>query len=194
MNKMKVGIYVFDGVEVLDFAGPFEVFSRATLKGQNLFEVFTIGKTNTQINTYNNLKLIPEKSFSDALALDVLIVPGGSGIQEHELQDSITLDWIKAQSKKVPVIASVCTGALLLGACGLLNNKKATTHHENLEELKSICPSVELVKNTPFVDQGNVLSSAGIATGIDLSLHLVARLFGEAVAIATAEKIAYKKP
>ena len=189
----KVGIYVFDGVEVLDFAGPFEVFSRATLKGQNIFEVFTIGKTNTQINTYNNLKLIPEKSFSDALALDVLIVPGGSGIQEHELQDSITLDWIKAQSKKVPVIASVCTGALLLGACGLLNNKKATTHHENLEELKSICPSVELVKNTPFVDQGNVHSSAGIATGIDLSLHLVARLFGEAVAVATAEKIAYKK-
>ena len=190
----KVGIYVFDGVEVLDFAGPFEVFSRATLKGQNLFEVFTIGKTNAQINTYNNLKLIPDKSFSDALALDVLIVPGGSGIQEHELQDSNTLDWIKAQSKKVPVIASVCTGALLLGACGLLNNKKATTHHENLEELKSLCPSVELVKNTPFVDQGNVLSSAGIATGIDLSLHLVARLFGEAVAVATAEKIAYKKP
>ena len=194
MSKKKVGIYIFDGVEVLDFAGPFEVFSRAELKGEKLFDVFAIGKTKAQIKTYNQLTVVPEKSFSDTLDLDVLIIPGGDGIQENELHDSKTLSWIKEQRKQVPIVASVCTGALLLGACGFLDNKKATTHHKHLEELKTICPSVELVKNTPFVDQGNVLSSAGIATGIDLSLHLVARLFGEAVAVATAEKIAYKKP
>ena len=188
----KVGIYVFDGVEVLDFAGPFEVFSRANFNGEKLFNAFTIGKTREVITTYNNLKLIPEKSFSDNLNLDVLILPGGNGIQKHELQIPNTLEWIKAQSKQVPIVASVCTGALLLGAIGILDNKKATTHHEHLEELKSLSPSVELVENAPFVDQGNVLTSAGIATGIDLSLHIVSRLFGEAAAKQTAKTIAFK--
>ena len=188
----KVGIYVFDGVELLDFAGPFEVFSRANFNGEKLFNAFTIGKTREVITTYNNLKLIPEKSFSDNLNLDVLIIPGGNGIQKHELQNSNSLEWIKAQSKQVPIVASVCTGALLLGAIGILDNKKATTHHEHLEELKSLSPSVELVENAPFVDQGNVLTSAGIATGLDLSLHLVSRLFGEAAAEQTAKTIAFK--
>ena len=160
----KVGIYVFDGVEVLDFAGPFEVFSRAELKGKKLFDVFTIGKTKAQIKTYNQLTVVPEKSFSDTLDLDVLIIPGGDGIQENEIRDSKTLSWVKEQRKQVPIVASVCTGALLLGACGLLDNKKATTHHKHLEELKTICPKVHLVENTRFVDQGSVLTSAGIAT------------------------------
>ena len=151
----KVGIYVFDGVEVLDFAGPFEVFSRAIFNGEKLFNAFTIGKTSEVITTYNNLKIIPEKSFSENLNLDVLILPGGNGIQKHELQNSNTHEWIKAQSKQVPIVASVC----IIVAWARYFTTKATTHHEHLEELKSLSLSVELVENGPFVDQGNVLTS-----------------------------------
>jgi transcriptional regulator GlxA family with amidase domain len=190
-NKVKVGIFVFNEVEVLDFAGPFEVFSLTKNGDDKLFEVIIIGETNEPISARNGLKILPAAIFKDKVNLDILIIPGGYGAEEIEIKNKTVINWITAQQKKVKILASVCTGALLLAECGILNNKKATTHWMDIDRLEHDYPKIEVVRNKKFVDEGKIITSGGISAGINMSFHIVSRLFGSEIAKNTAKRMEY---
>ena len=190
-NRLKVGILVFNEVEVLDFAGPFEVFSLTKNGNDKLFEVITIGETGEIISARNGLKILPTAILKDKFNLDILIIPGGYGAEEIEIKNKIVIDWIIEQKKKVKILASVCTGALLLAECGILNNKKATTHWMDIDRLERDYPKIDVIRNKKFVDEGDILTSGGISAGINMSFHIVSRLFGVEIAKNTARKMEY---
>jgi transcriptional regulator GlxA family with amidase domain len=190
-EKLKVGIFVFNEVEVLDFAGPFEVFSIASDGADKLFEVVTIAENQEIISARNGLKIQPTATFSDELKFDILIIPGGYGAEEIEIKNKNVLDWINKQYSQVNILASVCTGALLLAECGILNDKNATTHYIDLNRLENDYPLVKVIRKVKFVDQGNLLTSAGISAGINMSFHIISRLFGLEIATQTAERMEY---
>jgi transcriptional regulator GlxA family with amidase domain len=190
-KRVKVGIFVFNEVEVLDFAGPFEVFSLTKNGDDKLFEVIVIGETHEPVTARNGLKILPAASFTEMPDLDILIIPGGYGAEEIEIKNRTAIKWIIEQQKKVKILASVCTGALLLAECGLLNNKKATTHWMDLDRLEHDYPNIEVVRNTKFVDEGDIITSGGISAGINMSFHVVSRLFGSDIAKITARRMEY---
>ena len=190
-NKVKVGIVLFNEVEVLDFAGPYEVFSLASKGKEKIFEVKTIGETGEIISARNGLKVLPDFNFKDNLILDILIIPGGYGAEEIEIRNPKMIEWIKLQQNKVEILASVCTGALLLAEAGVLDNKKATTHWMDLNRLEKEYPKVAVIRNVKFVDEGNTLTSGGISAGINMSFHIIKRLFGVEVAKDTAKRMEY---
>ena len=204
-TTLQVGIYLFDEVEVLDFAGPFEVFSTASrLVGRDggapPFEVHTIGPTTGPIHARAGLSVLPRYTLADHPPLDVLIVPGG--VVSHELKRPALADWLVVQSCKVKVLASVCTGAFLLEKAGLLNEREVITHWEDTDELRAVSRTsgslVQVlagqrwVEAKPWVHHGGIcrlFTSAGISAGIDLSLHLVAELASPELARRTARQM-----
>jgi transcriptional regulator GlxA family with amidase domain len=189
--KRHVAILIFPEVEVLDFAGPFEVFAVANeLTGFETFHTFTVAELPGSIRARNGLKVVPDFTLETAPPPDILVVPGGAGTRPL-LKKPTVLEWIRQRARKAEVVASVCTGSLVLAQAGLLNNLRATTHHENFAELAALAPNTDLVEDARFTDNGQVLTSAGISAGIDLSLHIVARLLGEAAATRTARYMEY---
>lgn len=190
-EKIKVGILLFDEVEVLDFAGPFEVFSLSSKNNVKLFEVITIGETGTLISARNGLKVLPMANFKDNIKLDILIIPGGYGAEELEIKNQITLNWIREQKSKVKILASVCTGAFLLAESGILDNKSATTHWMDIDRLEREYPKIRTIKNMKYVDEDNIITSGGISAGINMSFHIVNRLFGAEIAKSTAKRMEY---
>lgn len=190
-NKLKVGIFIFNDVEVLDFAGPFEVFSIASKENNQIFDVFTISENKEIILTKNNLQVQATYSFKDQFDVDILIIPGGSGAEKVEIYNLTVLNWIKQQSKTTQITASVCTGALLLAECGLLINKKATTHWMDLDRLENDYPQTEVIRNVKYVDQGDVITSGGISAGINMSFYLITKLFSIEAAKAIAKRMEY---
>ncbi len=200
MDRWNVGILIFDGVAVLDFAGPFEVLSRARLEPgvesrrsdeQALFDVFTVARTAEPVTATGGLVIVPRHSFADAPRIDLLLVPGGFGTRPL-LQDAETVDWIRATAAKARVTASVCTGALLLARAGLLDGRRATTHWGSFGLLASLGKDITIDREARFVDDG-VLTSAGVASGMDLALHVVESVFGREVADETAHYIEYRR-
>ena len=198
MQKRTVGIFVFDGVEVLDFAGPYEVFSRTRLvpgaaarrsEESAPFLVFTVARTRDLVRATGGLGVQPDHGFDDAPAIDVLVVPGGFGTRPL-LNDHETLEWIRARAAAASRLASVCTGSLLLAKAGLLAGKRATTHWNALDLLGSLDATLRVERDVRFVEDG-VITSAGVAAGIDMSFQLVARLCGAEVAEETARYIDY---
>ena len=191
MEKRQVGILLFDEVEVLDFAGPFEVFSLARDFNQEaLFQVHTITENGQMIRARNGLKVLPDYNFSNCPQLDILLVPGGYGAEEIEIYNESLLSWITEEAQQVEILASVCTGALLLAQAGFLKGKKATTHWMDLERLANF-PEVDVQKETKYVEDGKVITSGGISAGIDMSFYLVAKLYGVETALATAKRMEY---
>jgi transcriptional regulator GlxA family with amidase domain len=189
--KRHVAILIFEEVEILDFAGPFEVFSVANeLNGFGIFHTFTVAEVPGSIRARNGLKVVPDFTLESAPMPNILVVPGGAGTRPLLRKPSM-LEWIRQRARKAEIVASVCTGALVLAQAGLLHNLRATTHHENLAELATLAPNTDVVGDTRFVDNGQVLTAAGIAAGIDLSLHLVARLHGMETAQRTARYMEY---
>ncbi len=197
MDKLNVGILIFENVEVLDFAGPFEVFSRTRLaagpesrrsdEGAPL-NVFTVAKTAETVRATGGLQVVPEFSFADAPAIDLLVVPGGFGTRPL-LEDDETLDWIRRVAARTRHTTSVCTGSLLLARAGLLAGKRATTHwaaHDLLESLE-----VDVARDQRWVDEDHIITSAGVAAGIDMCFHVVETLYGKDVADETARYIEY---
>lgn len=191
-----VGIYLFDEMEVLDFAGPFEVFSTASRVKNKIdpdnskpLNVFTLADSIRTITARGGLKVTPQYDITNHPEINVLIIPGGIVSKEQQRQPVIA--WIKRVSAKTTITASVCTGAFLLAQAELLPGKNATTHWEDIEDLKKQFPDIQVQSNTRWVDTGQVVTSAGISAGIDMSLHLVARLEGKDLAIATARKMEY---
>jgi transcriptional regulator GlxA family with amidase domain len=191
-KQWKVGIFLFNEVEVLDFAGPFEVFSVTTLaNGQKPFIVHTISEQGDLISARNGLKVQPDFSFANSPELDLLIIPGGYGAEEIEIHNEAVISWIREHASNVEIVASVCTGAFLLAKAGLLDGLKATTHWMDIDRLESEFPAVSVQRNLKFVDEGAILTSGGISAGINLAFHLVARLCGNQVAMETAKRMEY---
>jgi transcriptional regulator GlxA family with amidase domain len=189
--RRTVAILLFDEVEVLDFAGPFEVFAVTDeLSDRQFFRVVTVAPEKRAIHARNGLSVNPDHTFADCPKPDILIVPGGFGTRAL-LKDQAVLDWIKSVNATAGIVASVCTGSLVLGRAGLLDGLKATTHHECFDLLREHAPRATVVETDRFLDNGRILTAAGISAGLDLSLHLVARLHGAAIAEKTARYMEY---
>ncbi|MDI1251430.1 MAG: DJ-1/PfpI family protein [Lacunisphaera sp.] len=188
--RRNVAILIFPEVEVLDFAGPFEVFAVTGELNADTFHTFTVAETPGSIRARNGLKIVPDFTLENAPAPEVLIVPGGAGTRPL-LKKPAVLEWIRQRARQAEIVASVCTGSLVLAQAGLLHNLRATTHYENFADLADLAPETEVVEDVRFTDNGQVLTAAGISAGIDLSLHLVSRLLGEPVATRTARYMEY---
>lgn len=200
MERWNVGILIFDGVEVLDFAGPFEVFSRTRLvpgpdsrrsEDSAPFSVFTVARTRASIRTTGGMEVVPHFGFADAPRIDLLVVPGGFGTRAL-LDDAETLEWIRRVAATTRKTTSVCTGSLLLAKAGLLEGRRATTHWGALDLLESIGGGVRVERGLRVVDDG-IITSAGVASGIDMAFYIVEMLFGRAVADETAHFIEYRR-
>ncbi len=191
MNKWSVGIFLFNDVEVLDFAGPFEVFSITKVHEEKPFTVYTVSQNGEMITARNGLKVKPDYSIEDLPPVDILIIPGGKGARENEVKNDIIINWVRQQMKEVKLMTSVCTGALLLAKAGLLEGLKATTHWASIQTFKKDFPNVEVMENVKFVDEGHIITSAGISAGINMSFHIVKNLLGVEIAEETAKNMEY---
>lgn len=191
MNKWSVGIFLFNEVEVLDFAGPFEVFSITKVHEEKPFTVYTVSQNGEMITARNELKVKPDYSIEDLPPVDILIIPGGKGARENEVKNDIIINWVRQQMKEVKLMTSVCTGALLLAKAGLLEGLKATTHWASIQTFKKDFPNVEVMENVKFVDEGHIITSAGISAGINMSFHIVKNLLGVEIAEETAKSMEY---
>jgi transcriptional regulator GlxA family with amidase domain len=186
-----VGILVFPDVEELDFVGPYEVFG---LTGRHLTElgspdgvsVITASPTGDTVDCAHGLRVLPDFGFDRVPKLDVLVVPGGRGAREQK-SDPRMLEFVLDQSRKCELVTSVCTGALILAAAGLLDGKRATTHWAALDELRQF-EKVE-VERKRYIHDGKIITSAGISAGIDAALHVVRLLFGEEIRVAVAKRL-----
>ena len=187
----RVAILIFDDVEVLDFAGPFEVFGVARTSSRDFAcEVITVGLEKREIVARNGLRIIPHRTATDLGAVDILVVPGGFGTR-RELTNPAMLDFIRTTSNAASLTLSVCTGSLLLGAIGLLDGRSATTHRDAMEELRSLNCGANILPDARIVDNGRIVTSAGISAGIDAALYILARLFGQPSAAETASYMQY---
>ena len=200
MQQIQVGIFIFDEVEVLDFAGPFEVFSRTRLTPGVLsrrseetapFHVFTVAAELRPIAATGGLRVIPDYDFATAPPIDLLVVPGGFGTRAL-LQDGTVLAWIRDIAAGAGRVTSVCTGALLLAQAGLLAGRRATTHWGALDLLASLDPTIRVDAAARVVKDG-ITTSAGVSAGIDMALAVVADLHGQTVADETARYMDYNR-
>jgi len=196
-NILNVGILIFDDVEVLDFAGPFEVFSRTRMRpGVESrrssegapFNVYSVARIKQPVITTGGLEIQPRYDFTNCPPVDLLVVPGGWGTRRL-LDNDDTLSWIRKVAEGGARITSVCTGSLLLAKAGLLKNKAATTHWGALETLAALDPTIKL-RRKRYVDQG-IITSAGISAGIDMALYVVGELLGSEVSEDTARYMEY---
>ena len=194
-GTLQVAILAFDDVEALDLAGPYEVFTTAVRMHQRdaagappPFEVRCIARSLQPVRMRAGLQVFPDCSFDDAPEIDILIVPGG--VVDAAMDCSATLDWIARAGRRARITASVCTGAFLLAASGVLRgDESVTTHWEDIADLRSRFPALDVREGVRWVDRDRIVSSAGITAGIDMSLHLVARLAGEPLALRTARQM-----
>ncbi|HSP05750.1 MAG TPA: DJ-1/PfpI family protein [Acidobacteriota bacterium] len=194
IHTRNVAILLFNEVEVLDFSGPFEVFSvTGRNQGTIPFYVFTVSEKPGPVFARNGLSINPAYTISDCPPVQILVVPGGHGTRK-EMENATILEWIKARSAKSELTLSVCTGSLLLAKAGLLDGLSATTHQTSLDLLRETAPNTKILPGERFVDNGNIIVSAGISAGIDMSLHVVSRLLGQETALATARHMEYDWP
>jgi transcriptional regulator GlxA family with amidase domain len=201
MRSWNTAILVFDGVEVLDFAGPFEVFSRTRLvpgiesrrtDDSAPFRVFTVAPEKREVVATGGLRVTASFTYEDAPPVDLLVVPGGFGTRQL-VEHAPTLDWIRRVAADAELVTSVCTGAALLARAGLLAGRRATTHHDSFDWLAALDPTVTVVRDVRFVDDG-VVSSAGVSAGIDMAFAVVEKRCGREVAEETARHIEYRWP
>lgn len=194
MKTRNVGILIFDEVEVLDFAGPFEVFNVAGRRA-NLepFNVFTVSQDGAPVKARGGLEVKAHHTIANHPRLDILLTPGGYGTRAL-LENGKVLGWIREQAKEAEYLLSVCTGALLLGKAGLLDGKAATTHFMAYDLLEEIAPKARVKRGERFVKNGKLWLSAGVSAGIDMSFALVAELCGQEMAEETARYIEYPWP
>ena len=197
MKPIQVDILLFDEVEVLDCCGPFEVFttaSRVLMRDRGFkeppFDVATLARCKDPVRARAGLRLIPDHILGKRPVPTVLIVPGG--VMDEPLGDTSLVRWIATTAARARITASVCTGAFLLAAAGLLNGKRATTHWEDQDDLARRYPGVRVERGVPWVDEGSVVTSGGISAGIHMSLHLVERLVDRDAALATARQLEYR--
>ena len=198
-ERKKVGILIFDDVEVLDFCGPYEVFCSVRLdearrrEEPSPFQAFLVAEKPDLIRTSGGMRVLPDVTTADCPKLDILLVPGGWGTR-REIDNKQLLAWIAAQATQVETLTSVCTGSMLLGKVGLLAGRRATTHWKSLGWMRESFPDVTVVEDQHVVRDGNIFTSAGISAGIDLALLVTAEYFGEDVSRSTAGHMEYRYP
>lgn len=195
--RRNIGIYLFPEVEVLDFAGPFEVFTTAARVCMRLspsaeppFQVFSVAESSALVRARAGLRITPDHAFGEHPKIDVLVVPGG--VIDAELAKPSVLQWVSDCAADAELVASVCTGAFILAKAEVLVSGKVTTHWEDQAQLAEMFPALQVVSGPRWVEQENMFTSAGISAGIDMSLHLVSRLWSEQLAILTARQMDYR--
>lgn len=191
-----IGIYIYDEVEVLDFAGPYEVFTTAARvyarqkpSAGQVFHVFLVAEKEGIVFARANFQVQPHFTIHNHPALDALIVPGG--VHTRELEKPDVIRWIAQMDAQTKITASVCTGAFLLAKAGVLQGKSCTTHWEDIPDLRAMFPALDVKEDTVWVDNGRVVTSAGISAGIEMALHLVTKLAGKELAVKTARQMQY---
>jgi transcriptional regulator GlxA family with amidase domain len=195
-HDLNVAVLLFPDVEELDFVGPYEVFavaSRPEISGEGAqyrLRVFTVAERAEPVRCRGGLRVIPDHSLDDCPRVGLLVVPGGMGTRK-EVDNVRLIDWIRMASQGAVLSSSVCTGAFLLAQAGMLEGREATTHWASLERMSEAFPSCHVRGDLRVVDAGPVVTSAGISAGIDMALHLVARLQGKQVARRTARQMEY---
>lgn len=195
-RSIRVGIMLFPDVEVLDFAGPFEVFSVASRVAKRdqartvpVFEVATVAANKGTIAARHGLVVEAMYGFDDAPVFDLFVVPGG--VVTGVLADQTSLDYVALANARSTLTASVCTGSFILAKADLVGERAVTTHWEDIDDLRKVFPELNVVENVPFVDEGDIISSAGISAGIGMSLHIVGKVLGTAMARGTARQMQY---
>lgn len=193
-HPLNIAILVFDEVEALDLGGPYEVFTTATRMQQRLqpgapapFAVQCVARSMAPVRARAGLRVLPDADFATATAADVLIVPGG--VVDAAAACSETRAWVARTAQGAQITASVCTGAFILAAAGVVAEGPVTTHWEDIADLRAQFPHLEVQEGVRWVDRGALVTSAGISAGIDMSLHLVTRLMGEALSKRTARQM-----
>ncbi|MGO2127733.1 MAG: DJ-1/PfpI family protein [Pseudoalteromonas prydzensis] len=187
---MNIGIYIYDDAEVLDFSGPFEVFSTAKRLANNDWQVSLIAESNTPVMARGGFSVNPHYSFAEHPQIDLLIVVGG--VHSHELEKPNVINWIRETAATATKVASVCTGAFLLAKAGLLDGLTVTTHWEDQSDLADMFPALTVISNKRWLSQGKFTTSGGISAGIDMSLQLVAELISPEHAELTAKQMEYQ--
>jgi transcriptional regulator GlxA family with amidase domain len=192
-----VGILVFDEVEVLDFCGPFEVFSTARPAAQSsvtpsLFQALIIAEDLRMVTARGGLMVLPHHTIEDHPSLDIVVVPGGPGTRRERLNPRL-LAWVANRARDSEIMTSVCTGAFLLAGAGLLQGQRATTHWASVDWMRETYPDVTMEEDVRFVDEGRIVTSAGVSAGIDMALHIVERLHGKEAADWTARRMEYER-
>jgi transcriptional regulator GlxA family with amidase domain len=188
----RIAIFVFDGVEPLDAIGPFEVFYSAEDDDQvALFDVFLVAETAAPVTASGGLVITPRHGFDDMPPVDALLVPGGQGTRPLSKRDDIRA-WLRAKKAMTPLLLSVCTGAQLLAASGLLKGRKTATHWATYDWLLSLEPGADLRRGARYVDNGDIVCSSGVSAGIDMALYVVERFHGPDIAVKTAHAMEYE--
>lgn len=191
MSGTRIGILIFDGVEEMDFVGPWEVLNAAA-ENDPASEVFTVAPSLAPVTCEKGMVVLPDQSFEDVSELDVLLIPGGSGAR-REMDNPKTVSWIRSVAPGCTWVTSVCTGAFLLVGAGPGEGRRVTTHHGFIDMLKGL-ELAEVVSGERFVRDGNVVSAAGVMSGIEMCLWLAEQVFGAAAAAYARDYIAYDTP
>ena len=186
---MNIAIYIYHEAEVLDFSGPYEVFSVANRFLEKKHNLFFVSQNEKIIKARGDYKVVSDYDFSNHPFIDVLIISGG--VHTFELEKIEVMQWIKKQNNSAKLIASVCTGAFLLAKSEVIKNQKVTTHWEDIEDLRNMFPSLDVIENVRWVDENKVVTSAGISAGIDMSLFLISKLYSQELAYKTAKQMQF---
>ena len=186
---MNIGIYIYDQAEVLDFSGPFEVFSVANRLANLGWSIWLVAEEKSLVEARGVFQVKPHYSIQNVPELDVLIVVGG--VHSEELRKTEVINWIRKAAEKTQITASVCTGAFLLAEAGLLDGLEVTTHWEDIPDLQRNYPNLQVRKGIRWIEQGKLFTAAGISAGIEMSLKLVSKFAGEELAERTARQMEY---
>jgi transcriptional regulator GlxA family with amidase domain len=186
-----IGILLFDGAEEMDFVGPWQVFA-AAIQGMAGEHVLMVAENTGPIRCELGMRVLPDVSYDDAPGLDVVVVPGGSGAR-REIANPATMHWLRTTAGGCSWLASVCTGTFLLVGAGLTRGRKVTTHHDFLEPLRAM-GGAEVIEGVRFVRDGDLVTAAGVMSGVEMSLWLVGQLYGAEVVARTKSYIAYDHP
>lgn len=188
--RYNVGILLFPNVELLDFAGPHEAFSAVWRDGAAPFNVFTVAERAEELRTPSGLRVAPDYTLADVPRIDVLVVPGGVGTR-REVDNERLIGWITGIGQTAELTTSVCTGSFLLAKAGLLGGKRATTHWGSIQRMRETFPDTEVLEGVRWVEDGAIVSSAGVSAGIDMALRVIQRLCGSAAAADSARLMEY---
>jgi putative intracellular protease/amidase len=188
-RMLNAAILIFNGVQIIDYTGPYETFGHAYNNEEPLFNIYTVATSTKPITTAMGMSVNPRYSLRDAPKPDVLLVPGGS--IGAALNDQDAIKWVQDQSKSTKITMSVCNGAFILAKAGLLDGLEATTTFGLIDKLRQAAPKAKVVDNKRYVDNGRVVTAAGLSSGIDCSLHIIERFFGKGTAQMAALGMEY---
>lgn len=192
VKQRNVAIFIFDDVEVLDFAGPFEVFNvTSDVVDPTPFNTYTVALTEEPVKARGNLSINPNYSIDNCPTPDIILLPGGDG-RRHLMKDGRVLSWITKHVDNIEKLLSVCTGAFYIAHSGLLNGLSATTHHGAFSEFRETFPDVTLTEDKRYVENGKIITAGGISAGIDMSLYVVEQLLGKEKLSLTLEEMEWQ--